>query len=229
MANSAPPSSIRSALAESAKVAASVNPNVGFGSRTPRPEEDPNKSEQSWSGFSQLTALEVDWNSKYTTEWAEDRDKAKTTPAGSFQVTFVTELSTGQAHTWKTGRALWVYGDIDEVIPLGKGKWATKNRDLARRDMALIKGYFQALLGTSANDPILNYPDQCVAAIDQMLAAIQPGQAFVVKCGWTKKTQKPYKIQNGPKAGQMSNPRVEYEDFIYETVSRGEAPAPAAA
>ncbi len=183
--SNAPPASVRAALAATSKAIASLSPDVGFGSRQALPYEDPGKAGQ-WAGDCQLTGINVKWDDTFRLQRGENgRDSDTTTPAASVSLSFVTKLEGGQATSWSTRPYRWIYGDLEQVIPETPNNWLRRN---AQTDMAVIMGWFQALLGTSPTDPIIRQLDACVEAVEGMLAeANSKGEAVMVKAGYVKK------------------------------------------
>lgn len=214
MPNAPAPSTVRQGLADAANALQGVSPNVGFGSRQPRPTEEPNKPGQ-WSGYSQLTSLTVKWDDTFIVGFGDKRENNKTVPAASLQATFVTTLN-GKPYSWSTRTYRWVYGDPEVVVPLlPDGTFRERFQVEAKKQQSIVMGWFRNILGTSGDDPILRHPEDVIPIIDNMLAqAAQTNQPVIVKAGWVK-TVDTYTIKKGDRKGQQGS-REEANDFIYE-------------
>lgn len=217
------PTTIRAALAESARAAESLNPDEGFGSRQPRPNEEVGKA-GSWSGTCQLTGINVNWEDKYTYEWGQKREDRKSVPAVSVQLSLVTKNATGQTVSWDTKKHYWLHGDPATTLPEAPIKnWPDKYRGLAKDEMSLIMGWFKNLLGTTATDPAIRNIVDSVTIMQGLLEnAKKNNSPLFVKAGWVKKlVPYPEKV-NGQKTGREKF-REELEDYVYENLSLNEA------
>lgn len=209
-----PPATIRQALAQSSQAAVLVSPDVGFGSRAARPFEEPGKA-NSWSGDCQLTGIDVKWEDTFTIERGASKDADKSTPCAAISLAFVTKLDNGSPVSWTTRRYRWVYGDPATVLPDSNGDYIRRR---ARDDMAVIMGWFQALLGTTSSDPVIRDPSIAVPAIDAMIqVALTAGAAVTVKAGYVK-TIDSFTYKKGEKKGQKGQSE-NVTDYVYKNYS----------
>lgn len=174
-----PPQDIAQALARASRAVASITPNVGFGSRSPRPFEHP-QQEGSWTGPAQVLAMNVNWNTEYTVERGATTASRRSVPAFGISLRLATKMPDGKVHTWET-RQYRIPLELQEI---------TDERVLRKvqTEIAVVKGWMVVLLTKYLNPP----PDErtfgdllrCLELVHKIIST-NP-DPILVTARWTK-------------------------------------------